>query len=450
MNILILNGSPSGDSSITLCTMRYIRKLFPKHRYRVLHVGAQIRYMEQHPEIWQKQLTAADLVIFCYPVYTFLVPSQLHHFIELMKDSDIDFEGKYATQISTSKRFYDVTAHTFIEENCHDMGFKVLHGLSADMEDLLSERGRTEAKSFFQYILWNIKEGYYEKKSTVKSSVKCKNTKISVPKSTEKAPERIVIVADYSHSTDGRLESMCERLQNTLPCKSEIVNIQEFPFTGGCLGCFHCAGSGKCIYKDGFDSFLREHIQSADGIVYAYTIKDHSMGYRFKMFDDRQFCNGHRTVTMGKPVAYLVDGKLDLESNLRLLMEARAQVGGNALAGIASNQSKPEEEIDRLAKTLYYTITEHFKPAKNFYGVGGMKIFRDLIWQMQGLMREDHKFYKKHGFYDFPQKKKGTILALYLVGGLLNNEKIRKKINGKMTEGMLMPYKKALKEGKGK
>ena len=133
------------------------------------------------------------------------------------------------------------------------------------------------------------------------------------------------------------------------------------------------------------------------------------MGYRFKMFDDRQFCNGHRTVTMGKPVGYLVDGCLDAEENLRLLMEARAQVGGNPLSGIATNQYNPDKEIDKLAATLFYDIEKGYLPPKNFYGVGGMKIFRDLIWQMQGLMREDHKFYKKHKFYDFPQKKSGAM-----------------------------------------
>ena len=127
-------------------------------------------------------------------------------------------------------------------------------------------------------------------------------------------------------------------------------------------------------------------------------------------------------------------------------MESRAQVGGNALAGIATNQSNPDGEIDKLAETLCYVIAEQYLPPRNFYGVGGMKIFRDLIWQMQGLMREDHKFYKEHDFYDFPQKKKGTMLALYLVGALLKNPELQKKMNGKMSDGMLMPYKKVLKE----
>ena len=447
MNILILNGSPSGKNSITLCTVRFIKKHFPNHAYKVLHVGQQIRKMENEPDTWKKPMQKADLILFCYPVYTFLVPSQLHRFIELMKESGIDFSDKYATQISTSKHFYDITAHRFIEENCADMGLKVIKGLSADMEDLLNESGRKDAIAYFKYVLWNIKCGYSETIPVNKGKISLKSADLSVEKIDAPAPKRIVIVADYTHSVKNRLQSMCERLKSLLPCKTEIINIQEFPFTGGCLGCFHCASSGKCIYKDGFDSYLREHIQSADAIVYAYTIKDHSMGYRFKVFDDRQFCNGHRTVTMGRPVAYLVDGNLDAEENLKILMEARAQVGGNTLAGVACNRHDPNGEIDKLAATLCYTIAEGYLPPKNFYGVGGMKIFRDLIWQMQGMMREDHKFYKEHGFYDFPQKERGKMLALYLVGAMMKNPKLQKKLNGKMTDGMLMPYKKALHKG---
>jgi multimeric flavodoxin WrbA len=451
MNILIVNGSPTGKNSITLCTLRYIKKHFPDHNYKVLHVGQQIRKMENDKDFWMRPLKAADLVIFSYPVYTFLVPSQLHRFVELMKESGIDFSEKYATQVSTSLHFYDITAHNFIEENLNDMGFKIIRGLSADMEDLLHEKGQKEALGFFDNVLWNIKEGFSrDLPKTVKPGKLKKCNSLAEPLKLKAGvsdkSKRIVIVADFSNSSDKRLENMCVRLKSRLPYETEIVNIGEFPFTGGCLGCFNCAADGKCIYKDGFDTFLREHIQSADATVYAYTIKDHSMGYRFKMFDDRQFCNGHRTVTMGKPVGYLVDGCLDAEENLRLLMEARAQVGGNPLSGIATNQYNPDKEIDKLAATLFYDVEKGYLTPKNFYGVGGMKIFRDLIWQMQGLMREDHKFYKKHKFYDFPQKKSGAMLAMYLVGGMMRNPSIKKKMNGKMTEGMLMPFKKVIKD----
>lgn len=103
------------------------------------------------------------------------------------------------------------------------------------------------------------------------------------------------------------------------------MNLREFPFAGGCLGCFGCAVTGKCVYKDGFDEFLRTQIQSADAFVYAFTIADHYTQSSFKCYDDRQFGNGHRTVTHGTPIAYLISGDYRYESNLRMIVEARAE-----------------------------------------------------------------------------------------------------------------------------
>ena len=55
-----------------------------------------------------------------------------------------------------------------------------------------------------------------------------------------------------------------------------------------------------------------------------------------------------------------------------------------------------KEETANLSKSLAFAIgTKHTAP-QNFFGVGGMKIFRDLIYEMRGMMRADHKFYKKH------------------------------------------------------
>ena len=154
MNILILNGSPKGENSVTLQTVRYLRELFPGHTYRELHVSQKIRSIEKDFSAAEELLSAADLLVFCYPVYTFLVPAQLHRFIELIKESGVDLRGKYATQISTSKHFYDTTAHAFIRQNCEDMRLRVIPGLSADMEDLLKEKGQKEAEDFFRHALW--------------------------------------------------------------------------------------------------------------------------------------------------------------------------------------------------------------------------------------------------------------------------------------------------------
>ena len=106
------------------------------------------------------------------------------------------------------------------------------------------------------------------------------------------------------------------------------------------------------------------------------------------------------------------------------------------------------QEIDRMVRTLVYAVLHHYTQPQNFYGVGGLKIFRDLIYEMQGLMKEDHRFYKEHGFYDFPQKKKGRIAGMYLVSAMMNSEKIQKKMNFSMTDGMMMPYRKVLDQAK--
>ena len=448
MRVLVLNGSPKGENSITLFTSKYLEKHYPDDTFTVLHVGQRIRSIEKDFSESADLIEKSDLLLFSYPVYTFLVPSQLHRFIELMKGSCLSLSGKYATQISTSKHFYDVTAHRFIEENCNDLGLEYLEGLSADMDDLLSDQGRKEALDFWGRIRFSVRNGFFKPPVAFPPVYADSPRAVFSPEPTEVTKQgNIVIVTDYDPAaSNGVLPSMIESFRSRLPYKTSVVNLHEFPFAGGCLGCFHCAADGTCVYKDGFDAFLRENIQSAQAIVYAFTIRDHSMGSRFKMYDDRQFCNGHRTVTMGKPAGYLVEGDLDREPNLSLLIESRAEVGGNPLAGIAVSARAPEQEIVQLADTLTYMLDSGYTKPKNFYGVGGLKIFRDLIYQMQGLMRADHKFYKEHGFYDFPQKKPGIRAAMYLVGGLMRNKKLQKKISGKMTEGMVLPYKKVLEK----
>ena len=446
MQVLVINGSPSGKNSITLQTALFIEKHFKKIEFRYLHVGSGIHAIEKSFAESEEALRSADLLIFAYPVYTFLVPSQLHRFIELIKEHGVDLSGKYATQLTTSKHFYDTTAHQFIEDNCDDLGLRYITGLSADMEDLLHKKGQTEALKFFRYVCWNMKHGLYEPARYASSAQNTVGAG-SGGNGTPAPSKRIVVITDLpSDGSDTALADMIGRFRENVSCTCDVINIREFPFKGGCLGCFHCAADGTCIYKDGFDSYLRNNIQTSDAIVYAYTIRDHSMGSRFKMFDDRQFCNGHRTVTMGKPVGYLVEGDLANEPNLITLMEARAQVGGNFLAGIAVSGVDMGREVNQLALRICYAADHAYNPPKNFYGVGGLKIFRDLIYQMQGMMKEDHRFYKEHGFYDFPQKRKGTILGMYLVGAIMTNKKLKKKLGNKMTEGMLMPYKKILEK----
>lgn len=245
MKVLVLNGSPKGEYSITLQTSLYLEKNFSEHEFQFIHAGKYIRSFEKDFSAVSDAIANADLIIFSYPVYTFIAPSQLHRFIELLKASGINVSGKFVTQITTSKHFYDVTAHKYIQENCQDLGMKYIKGLSADMDDLLTEDGRKEAKEFFEYVCWNIEHDIYE--TIPMYTTNSKHLPVSVPTpSLDKKDGDVVIVTDCDKN-DKQLNDMIDRFRAVLKYKSRIVNISEYPLHGGCLGCFNCAATGKCV-----------------------------------------------------------------------------------------------------------------------------------------------------------------------------------------------------------
>lgn len=440
MKICVLNGSPKGRYSITLQTVLYLEKLFPEHAFAVVQAGQGIRALEKDMSAALAAIGEAELLIFAYPVYTFLAPSQLHRFIELLKASGVELAGKYATQITTSKHFYDVTAHAYIEDNCHDMGLRVIRGLSADMDDLLNENGRRDAEAFLRYVEWCVINGVCEP-SPEREPYEPSAYVPALAAAQKRSGYDTVIVADIAEDDNG-LRAIIADFEAAYAYPTRVINLRDYPFSGGCLGCFHCAGDGKCIYKDGFDSFLRERVQTADAIVYAFSIRDHSMGARMKLYDDRQFCNGHRTVTEGMPFGYIVRGDYPHEANLRTVIEARCDVGHNFLCGAGYDA----QTISDMAQRLAYALENSYSQPRSFYGVGGMKIFRDLIWLMRGLMKADHQYYKKHGIYDFPQKKRAQMLKMQLLGSLVCNPRIRAKMGNRMNEGMIAPYQKVIAE----
>ncbi len=426
LRIAVLNGSPKGNYSTTLFSVKYLQKIFKEDEFEFVEVASKIKSLEKDFSPVADAVSKADIILFSYPVYTFIVPSQLHRAVELLKEhTEIDWSSKFIAQITTSKHFYDQTAQKFIEENMNDLGAKYLRGFYADMEDLLEERGRIELKDYWEYIHFR----YAQQKGELNGG----------PKDGIGNEYEIAIVADCKDAP--RLEAMIEEFRSICPSRTKVINISDFPFKGGCISCFNCAADGTCIYKDGFSELLRNEINSASAVIYAFKIKDHSMGAKFKMYDDRQFCNGHRMMTIGAPIGYIIDGDIHSENNLKTILEARAEVGKNFLCEFACDKAG----LRTLSEQMLFILDNKITQPQNFYGTGGTKIFRDLIWIMRGLMRADHKFYKEHGIYDdLPQRNIGKMLKMKLVGILFNNPFLRKKAGGKISEGMAAPYQKIL------
>ena len=83
MEILVVNGSPKGRCSVTLQTIHYLQILHPEHHFEILHAGQAIKALERDFSPALSAIDKADVLLFSYPVYTFIAPSQLHRFIEL-------------------------------------------------------------------------------------------------------------------------------------------------------------------------------------------------------------------------------------------------------------------------------------------------------------------------------------------------------------------------------
>ena len=59
MNILVLNGSPKGENSITLQTILYLEKLFPEHHFEIVHAGQKINSIKRNFDPVRKQIEQA-------------------------------------------------------------------------------------------------------------------------------------------------------------------------------------------------------------------------------------------------------------------------------------------------------------------------------------------------------------------------------------------------------
>lgn len=452
MNILVLNGSPKGQNSITIQSVLYLQNQFPQDHFEIHHVGQQLRKYEKKEGVAAviAAIEASDLVLFAYPVYSAVAPYQLHRFLDVLKaqSGSTLLRGKCVTQLTTSKHFYDFTAHKYIEENVADLGMRTLQGLSADMDDLLSKEGRAQLVSFWDYVHYAFDHHLFVEQRPLVQSQPMHYQVQSEP--TRKDSSYDVLILTNCKEEDANLQNMIEEYRRLLPTSSRVLNIRDYRFQGGCLGCLHCASDGNCVYKDDFQRFLREEVQVADAIVYAATIENHFIGSDFKLTFDRQFCDGHRTMTMGMPVGYILSGAYSQERNLINIIEGRGEVAQHFMLGVASDESHDaattQDALRKLALTTQYALRQKLQLPQNFLGVGGAKIFRDLIYITGGLMREDHKFYKKHGFYDFPQKRVGERLKMQVIGYLLAQPNIRKNMGGTMQELVVKPYKEAVEK----
>ena len=164
MNVLVLNGSPKGELSVTLQYVAYVQKKCPAHTFKIVHVSQRIKRLERDAAAFAEVLAdvrAADLVLWATPVYYMLAPGQLKRFIELVAERGAAdaFAGRGAAALTTSIHFYDHTAHAYLAGICEDWGMRFYGSHSAEMFDLGGRQGQAQVTRFAEDLLTAVAQG---------------------------------------------------------------------------------------------------------------------------------------------------------------------------------------------------------------------------------------------------------------------------------------------------
>jgi multimeric flavodoxin WrbA len=456
MKITVLNGSPKGNQSTTMQYVYYIQKKFPEHELIFFNISKKIKGIEKKDEVFTEiidQIKSSDGILWAFPLYVFVVHSGYKRFIELIteKGAQSAFRDKYTAVLTTSIHFFDHTAHNYMHAICDDLNMKYAGGFSADMDDLLKEEERKKliqfASSFFETIENKIPTSK-QYQPVIKRRFDYMPGQIA---SKIEANDKKIIILTDAEDNQVNIHRMIERFKGCLVGEVEVINLYDVDIKGACLGCMRCSFENKCNYgdKDGFMEFYKTKLKTADVLVLAGAIKDRYLSSRWKLFFDRSFFYCHSPSLVGKQIGFLISGPFSQVYDLRQVLEGWTEWQQSNLVDFITDEYGDSAEIDTLlqsfaARCIYFADKKYVKPS-TFLGVGGMKIFRDNIWgRLRYIFQADHRYFQRHGIYDFPQRDLRTRFKNFIIMSLTKIPFIRKEFPNRMVGGMIKPFQNIL------
>ena len=145
----------------------------------------------------------------------------------------------------------------------------------------------------------------------------------------------------------------------------------------------------------------------------------------------------------------IVDDSALVRQTLREILEAWSEGQQADSVGFVTDECEDSAELDslvqRLAEQLMQFAAEGYRKPVTYLSVGGRKIFRDEIWaDLRFVFQADHRFYRRHGVYDFPQKryKMRAVVAVMML--LTRIPGFRKEFGRRMKAEMVKPYQKVV------
>lgn len=460
MKIVVLNGSPKGDISVTMQYIHYIQKKFKQHELKIINISQRINQIEKDEKAFESVITdvkSSDGVIWAFPLYVFTVHSNYQRFIELIFERNVEdaFKGKYTSILATSIHFYDHTAINYMNSICDDLNMNYVDYFSPHMHDLEKEDIRKNLLQFAQ----NYFDATEKEETTLKNYSRIKYSPIKyIPEiihdKIDISNKKVIIVTDSLENIN--LKNMIDKFRSSFSKPIELVNLEDLNIKGGCLGCLKCGYNYECAYtgKDDFINFYNSKLKTADIIVFAGTIKYRHLSSAWKRFFDRAFFNTHTPSLSGKQIGFILSGPLTQIPNLRQILEAYTQWQSSNLVGFITDEYDTSMEIDKqlnaFSNNLIKLSSINYSKPTTFLGAAGMKLFRDEVWgHIRFPFIADHKAYKALKVYDFPQKNyKSRIINSILI--LMSKfPSIRKEIySNKIKSSMIESLKKIVDDDK--
>ncbi len=464
IRVLIVNGSPKGNHSLTLQHSLYMLGRAKDVEFRVLQAGealSEIDYNTGWLETAIKDIEWSDAIIWSTPVYTMLVPWQLIRLFQLIKEAGQNkvFQGKYATSMMTCFHYYDHLAEDWLRGMSEDRGMHYIEGRTADNEDMLKETHRAGMRFFIDDFVSTCRNRVPVIRKFMPlpetQSPRFSPQKTATPRDPEQGPAnstlRTVLLTDET-GRDGNLSGMLGVFLDAYPYPVEVIDINDFPYEAGCHGCLRCELVGECDRNDGFQEFYMNLVNSCDVLVFGMNIEERYLRPVWKLFLDRTFSNGHRTSMMGKHTGYIVAGPLRHLPGVQQFLEGKDNVGRENSMFIISDEYDDSSYLEALLRNSAMRLAQAAKAGYqknvNFLGLGGIRIFRDLIYSMRGVVGDDHRFYKTHGLYDFPQKNWGRQFFNLVMGLAFRFKKIRIQAFESMPDLYIKKHKEIVQSGK--
>lgn len=455
MKITVLNGSPKGEISVTMQYTAYIQKLFPQHEYRQFNVAFRIKALEQNSEEFDTVIGAvrdSDVVIWAFPLYILHVHANYKRFIELVfeRNAGNAFKDKYAASISTSIKFFDNIPNDYIQSVCDDLGMRYAGFYAAAMDDLFRREKREQLRKFAETLFGAAEhaETFCRRYSPITGTI-AEYRPAAGTGSLDASSKKIVVVADEL-KPGSNLSKMVNTFRAQFARPVELIELVKEDIRGGCLGCCQCGYDNTCFWqgKDGFIDMYNSRLKTADIIIFAGEITDRYLSSIWKNFFDRSFFNTHQPSLRGKQIAFLVSGPLRFCDSARVMLQAWTEFQMSANAGFVSDEDNDspllDSQIRDLAAHCLHAAEKGYITTETFLRVGGMKVFRDDIYgHLRGVFQADHRYYRKNGFYDFPQKNIGSRLLNRLLLTLCGLKGFRDRMfKIEIKRGMIGGHKK--------